>query len=140
LFAFYCLLNAPWYLVPFALFFFGTASTGLFVVAHDCAHQSFTRNRIVNEFFGTICMMPLLFPYNCWEITHNNHHTHTNNMDRDHLWKPLTREELKKNAEMETNFGILHVWPIVLRKLHLSSCLPLCPSLHDPKKCHWSNP
>jgi len=65
-------------------------------VAHDCAHGSFTRNRVVNEIVGTISMMPLLFPYNCWELTHNHHHSWANNMAKDHLWKPLRAEDVAK--------------------------------------------
>jgi len=45
-------------------------------------------------------MMPLLFPYNCWEVTHNNHHTFANNLKRDHLWRPKTREEIDKMSPL----------------------------------------
>jgi len=34
---------SPWYLLPLAWIFMGTCMTGLFVVGHECAHQSFTR-------------------------------------------------------------------------------------------------
>jgi len=96
LFGVYVLIHAPWYLVPFVWIFLGTAATGLFVVGHDCAHQSFSRSRLVNEIFGTFCMMPLAFPFNGWEMTHNNHHAHANNLERDHLWRPLKKDEVSK--------------------------------------------
>jgi len=92
----YFLVNSPWYFLPVTWVFFGTCLTGLFVVAHDCAHQSFTRSRWVNEIVGTICMMPLVFPYNGWELTHNHHHQTANNIDKDHLWRPLLRSDLDK--------------------------------------------
>jgi omega-6 fatty acid desaturase (delta-12 desaturase) len=96
----YCLYLSPWYLLPFAWVFCGTAATGLFVVGHDCAHQSFTRNRVINEIVGTICMMPLIFPYNGWELTHNHHHTFANHLGKDHLWRPLKQEEVKKMSTL----------------------------------------
>jgi len=92
----YLVYSAPLYLVPLSWVFCGTAITGLFVIGHDCAHGSFTRNRLVNEIVGTICMMPMMFPYNCWELTHNHHHGCANNMEKDHLWKPLRAEEVEK--------------------------------------------
>jgi len=109
---FYLVTEAPWYLLPFAWILHGTAITGLFVVAHDCAHQSFSHSRSMNEFFGTICMMPLLFPYNCWEVTHNNHHTHTNNMDKDHLWRPLTDAELAKMPKWKRTLSYYMFGPL----------------------------
>eukprot|EP01125_Pyxidicula_operculata_P001643 TRINITY_DN11487_c0_g1_i1.p1 TRINITY_DN11487_c0_g1~~TRINITY_DN11487_c0_g1_i1.p1 ORF type:complete len:349 (-),score=58.86 TRINITY_DN11487_c0_g1_i1:75-1076(-) len=96
----YTLYHAPWYLVPFAWVFLGTAMTGLFVVGHDCAHQSFSHSKLLNEVVGTICMMPLMFPYNGWELTHNHHHQFANNLDKDHLWKPAKREEINKMSPL----------------------------------------
>jgi len=95
------LYHTPWYLLPLAWIFVGTAVTGLFVVGHDCAHQSFNSSSLVNEIVGTICMMPIVFPYNAWDMTHTHHHTHANNLDKDHLWKPLTNEEVGKMSKLK---------------------------------------
>uniref|UniRef100_A0A6B2L979 Fatty acid desaturase domain-containing protein n=1 Tax=Arcella intermedia TaxID=1963864 RepID=A0A6B2L979_9EUKA len=95
-FSTYLVYISPWYLLPLSWVFMGTCITGLFVVAHDCAHQSFSKSRLLNEIVGTVCMMPLAFPYNCWEITHNHHHETANNLDRDHLWRPLKRADVEK--------------------------------------------
>jgi len=92
---------SPWYLLPFAWFLQGTAMTGLFVNGHDCAHQSFSHSRVLNEIVGTLCMSPLLFPYNSWELTHNHHHKHANNLDKDFLWKPLEKKEVEKMSELK---------------------------------------
>jgi len=94
-FSAYIVYNSPWYLLPLSWIFMGTCVTGLFVIGHECAHQSFTRNRMVNEVIGTFCMMPLVFPYNGWELTHNHHHATANNLKHDHLWRPLRREDLQ---------------------------------------------
>jgi omega-6 fatty acid desaturase (delta-12 desaturase) len=110
--ALYLTINSPWYLLPFAWVFLGTAATGLFVVGHDCAHQSFSRDRRLNEIVGTICMSPLLFPYNGWEVTHNKHHAHANNLDRDHLWKPLRKEELAKMSAFQKYLAYYMYGPV----------------------------
>lgn len=91
---FYLLTISPWYLMPVLWVILGTAAAGLFALGHDCAHQSFSRSRLLNEIVGTISMAPMFFPYHSWELTHNNHHAHANNLERDHLWKPLTREQV----------------------------------------------
>lgn len=41
-------------------------------------------------------MMPTMFPYNGWDLTHSHHHAHANNLDKDHLWKPLEKKDMKK--------------------------------------------
>jgi len=102
--AMYLTSISPWYLLPFAWILQGTAMTGLFVVGHDCAHQSFSHSRILNEIFGTMCMSPLLFPYKGWEQTHNHHHKHANNMDKDFLWKPLEKSQTDKMPEWKKTF------------------------------------
>jgi omega-6 fatty acid desaturase (delta-12 desaturase) len=99
--SYYLLVNSPWYLLPLAWIFTGTAITGLFVVGHECAHQAFSRSKLLNEIVGTICMMPLVFPYNAWDMTHSHHHAHANNLGKDHLWKPLMREEVSKMGKIK---------------------------------------
>jgi len=108
----YLLYISPWYLLPVAWLFSGTCLTGLFVVSHECAHQSFTRNRLVNEIVGTFCMMPLAFPYNGWELTHNHHHQTANNMEKDHLWRPLTRSQIEKMSWLERTVSYYMYGPL----------------------------
>jgi len=100
----YFVYLAPWYLLPLAWLFMGTCATGLFVLGHECAHQSFTHNRWFNEVVGTLCMMPLIFPYNGWEMTHNHHHATANNLGKDHLWRPLRREDVEKMSSFKRSF------------------------------------
>ncbi len=86
---------APWYLLPFAWFFAGTAATGLFVIGHDCGHRSFAKRRWVNNWVGHISMMPLLYPFHCWRILHDHHHVHTNKLHVDNAWEPWTVESFQ---------------------------------------------
>lgn len=83
---------APWFLLPLAWIFTGTALTGFFVIGHDCAHRSFAKRRWVNDLLGHIMMMPLIYPFHGWRIQHNYHHAHTNKMDEDNAWHPTTPE------------------------------------------------
>ena len=86
---------SPWYLLPFAWFFTGTAATGLFVLGHDCAHRSFAKQRWVNDIVGHLCMMPLIYPFHGWRIMHNFHHAHTNELEVDNAWRPFDADEYK---------------------------------------------
>lgn len=84
---------SPWYLLPFAWAFAGTAATGLFVIGHDCAHKSFLKNKLVEDIVGTIAFMPLIFPYEPWRIKHNEHHAKTNMLVYDTAWHPVMPKE-----------------------------------------------
>jgi omega-6 fatty acid desaturase (delta-12 desaturase) len=79
---------SPWFLLPIAWFFTGTALTGFFVIAHDCGHRSFAKRRWVNNWVGHILMLPLIYPFHSWRILHNFHHVHTNKLRVDNAWQP----------------------------------------------------
>lgn len=83
----------PWFLLPFAWIFTGTALTGFFVLAHDCGHRSFAKRRWVNDLVGHILTMPLIYPFHCWRILHDYHHRHTNKLLVDNAWDPWTTED-----------------------------------------------
>jgi omega-6 fatty acid desaturase (delta-12 desaturase) len=82
----------PWFLLPLAWIFTGTALTGFFVLAHDCGHRSFAKRRWVNDLVGHVLMMPLIYPFHSWRILHNFHHKHTNKLDVDNAWQPFQPE------------------------------------------------
>ncbi|CAI8605222.1 unnamed protein product [Vicia faba] len=46
--------KAPWYLLPQAWAWTGTAVNGFFVIGHDCAHKSFLTNKLVEDIVGTL--------------------------------------------------------------------------------------
>ena len=94
---------APWFLLPLAWIFTGTALTGFFVIAHDCGHRSFAKRRWVNDLVGHLFLLPLIYPFHSWRILHNHHHTHTNNLDEDNAWKPIL-------PELYASFGRLLQW------------------------------
>lgn len=71
----------------------GLFGTGLWVLAHECGHQSFSPSKILNDTTGWICHSALLVPYFSWKISHGKHHKATGNMERDMVFVPKTREE-----------------------------------------------
>jgi omega-6 fatty acid desaturase (delta-12 desaturase) len=83
---------SPWFLLPVAWFFTGTALTGWFVIAHDCGHRSFAKQRWVNDWVGHLFMLPLIYPFHSWRLFHDHHHLHTNKMHVDNAWHPWTEE------------------------------------------------
>jgi acyl-lipid omega-6 desaturase (Delta-12 desaturase) len=86
------IILAPWYLLPLAWVFTGTAMTGFFVIGHDCGHRSFAKRRWVNDWVGHAFMLPLIYPFHSWRILHNFHHKHTNKLDVDNAWRPFQTE------------------------------------------------
>jgi acyl-lipid omega-6 desaturase (Delta-12 desaturase) len=86
----------PWYLLPLAWIFTGTALTGFFVIGHDCGHRSFANRRWVNDLVGHAVFLPLIYPFHAWRLLHNHHHKHTNKIGEDNAWHPWPAEEYAK--------------------------------------------
>jgi acyl-lipid omega-6 desaturase (Delta-12 desaturase) len=48
----------------------------IFIIQHDCGHQSFTSSRKANDILGQICSVISFMPYRYWAKSHNFHHGH----------------------------------------------------------------
>ncbi len=83
---------SPWYLLPLAWIFTGTALTGFFVIGHDCGHRSFANRRWINDLVGHTVMLPLIYPFHCWRFLHDRHHAKTNMVTIDNAWDPWELE------------------------------------------------
>ena len=70
----------------------GLFGTGLWVLAHECGHQSFSPSKKLNDTVGWFCHSSLLVPYFSWKISHGKHHKATGNIERDMVFVPSTRE------------------------------------------------
>jgi omega-6 fatty acid desaturase (delta-12 desaturase) len=68
----------------------GLFGTGLWVLAHECGHQSFSPSKVLNDTVGWICHSALIVPYFSWKISHGKHHKATGNMERDMVFLPKT--------------------------------------------------
>jgi omega-6 fatty acid desaturase (delta-12 desaturase) len=70
----------------------GLFGTGIWVLAHECGHQSFSTSKIINDTTGWVLHSALLVPYFSWKISHGKHHKSTGHMERDMVFLPKTRE------------------------------------------------
>ncbi|HAD11151.1 MAG TPA: fatty acid desaturase [Saprospirales bacterium] len=74
--AMYLLIDISfWLVLPLAMvnaFFL----VRIFIIQHDCGHQSFTGSRKANDIIGEICSMISFMPYRYWAKSHNFHHGH----------------------------------------------------------------
>ncbi len=71
----------------------GLFGTGMWVLAHECGHQSFSPSKTLNDTVGWICHSALLVPYFSWKISHGKHHKATGHLERDMVFVPKTREQ-----------------------------------------------
>jgi len=72
----------------------GFAATGIWVIAHECGHQSYSEYQAVNYSVGWVLHSALLVPFHSWRITHAQHHAATGHMTRDQVFVPRTRSNL----------------------------------------------
>lgn len=54
----------------------------LFIIQHDCGHQSFLPTRRANDFVGRCMSLFTLTPYGLWRREHAIHHANSGNLDR----------------------------------------------------------
>lgn len=111
----------------------GTVAMGLWVLAHECGHGAFSKNRALQDTVGYILHSALLVPYFSWQRTHAVHHQYTNHIELGETHVPETQREGKSTSlnirdsfdsmgEMGmTGFGILQLfmhlivgWPAYL--------------------------
>jgi acyl-lipid omega-6 desaturase (Delta-12 desaturase) len=55
----------------------------IFIIQHDCGHQSFTASRKVNNIIGTACSLLTFIPFKYWAKVHNYHHGHNGILDEN---------------------------------------------------------
>lgn len=86
--------SAPVRVILWGLYTFvqGLFGTGLWVMAHECGHQSFSPSKTLNDTVGWICHSALLVPYFSWKISHGKHHKATGHLERDMVFVPKTRD------------------------------------------------
>lgn len=53
----------------------------IFIIQHDCGHQSFFNSKKLNDFVGSICSLFCAIPYKYWARVHNYHHGHNGQLE-----------------------------------------------------------
>jgi len=79
---------------PIYWFVQGCVMTGIWVIAHECGHQSYSDSKFINNAVGLVFHSLLLVPYHSWRISHGMHHKGTAHMDRDQVFLPALRSKL----------------------------------------------
>lgn len=54
----------------------------IFIIQHDCGHDSFLPSRAANSAVGRLCSLVTFTPFANWRRQHNLHHANWNNLDR----------------------------------------------------------
>lgn len=68
----------------------------LFVIGHDCGHESFSDYWLLNDIVGHLAHSPLLVPYYPWKFSHAIHHANTGNMDTDETYVALNERRYRR--------------------------------------------
>jgi len=97
---------------PIYWFLQGCVMTGVWVIAHECGHQSFSDYKIINNTVGLIFHSLLLVPYHSWRISHGMHHKGTAHMERDQVFVPSLRSHVLKQAGIDNISELLEVSPL----------------------------
>lgn len=53
----------------------------IFMLQHDCGHNSLFRSRRLNSYIGMVCSLITLTPFSYWRRLHARHHGSWNNLD-----------------------------------------------------------
>ncbi len=57
----------------------------IFIIQHDCGHQSFLKSHKLNNIIGTVCSVFSTIPYRYWAKVHNYHHGHTGQLEERNI-------------------------------------------------------
>jgi Fatty acid desaturase len=107
--------------------FTGTVAMGLWVLAHECGHGAFSKNKTLQDAVGYILHSLFLVPYYSWQRSHAVHHQYTNNIElgETHVPEQLFSKNEGSYAQREffiKTFGKengIRAWGVLQGFLHL---------------------
>lgn len=73
----------------------GSIMCGIWVLGHECGHDAFSENALINDIVGLILHSAVLVPYHGFKFIHRIHHSHTGSCENDVLFVPFTKTELQ---------------------------------------------
>ena len=114
--------------------FSGTTAMGFWVLAHECGHGAFSKNKRLETFIGYCLHSFLLVPYFSWQRSHSIHHRFTNHISKGETHVPIvidgdgisekkggSHELLLSKSLGKTKYGIMQLilhlifgWPAYL--------------------------
>lgn len=148
------LLNLPFWSMYSAVT--GTVAMGLWVLAHECGHGAFSKNKRIQDTVG-YCMHSLfLVPYYSWQRSHAVHHQYTNHIElgETHVPEKCGKDDdgpsLKFRDSFFARFGNkmgMRLWGALQATLHLGVGWPaylLIGATGSPDRGltnhYWPNP
>lgn len=88
----------------------------IFIIFHDCCHQSFFKGKKANEIVGTITGILTFFPFGQWKNEHSVHHATSGNLSRrgtGDIWTLTVKEYADLSAWKRLGYR-LYRNPLVL--------------------------
>lgn len=74
-------------------FFHGLTYLSLWLIGHDCGHNSFSNNRKINQWVGSIATSFMLMSYENFRRSHNMHHSFIGNIEKDEAFGPKAKRK-----------------------------------------------
>ncbi len=68
-----------WWMLPLSVLASGLPGR-IFIIFHDCGHDSFLKSQKANSFWGFITGVLTFTPYQCWRHEHAVHHSHAGDL------------------------------------------------------------
>jgi hypothetical protein len=105
----------------------GTVAMGLWVLAHECGHGAFSKNKTIQDTVGYVLHSLFLVPYYSWQRSHAVHHQYTNHMElgETHVPEPVSNLD-EGSIGIRTSLmnalgrsGGIKVWGAIQAFLHL---------------------
>lgn len=129
-----------WALWPLYWFAQGTMFWALFVIGHDCGHQSFSNNKALNDFVGNITHASIMVPYHGWRISHRTHHANHGHVENDESWYPM-RESIYTKLDNMAKIGRLTLpWAMFAYPFYLWRRSPGKEGSHYDPSCDLFTP
>lgn len=109
----------------------GTVAMGLWVLAHECGHGAFSKDKKLQDAVGFVLHSLFLVPYYSWQRSHAVHHRYTNHMELGETHVPEdsaidAKDKLYDSIELRKNilnqFGDddgIKIWGAFQAFLHL---------------------
>jgi omega-3 fatty acid desaturase (delta-15 desaturase) len=106
-------ISNPWVWYPALILYWafqGTLFTAVFVVGHDCGHDSFSMHSWLNILVGQIYHGFLITPFYMWKLSHRQHHKNNANLDKDEVFYPVRSSEPCSKGSVLPGFGFGLGW------------------------------
>jgi omega-6 fatty acid desaturase (delta-12 desaturase) len=111
----YALAQSYWLMLPIAVLASGFL-VRIFIIFHDCGHESFFASRRANHFTGCVTGLLTLTPYLHWRWHHALHHKSAGNLDRrgvGDIWTLTVEEYLHSSRRKRFGYRLAR-HPVVL--------------------------